>query len=144
VREIRVLLLHHSAQFTSRNPALHISRASKAALYDFAAKHNVRILLCGHTHLSKLSAFDVSYLGQKHPLFEACCGATTRRTDLPPDATNWTGGRPAREFWRPNRLLIHRLLGDQNKIAWQTQVYFEEATRFVQDDSFGHEIEWPA
>jgi UDP-2,3-diacylglucosamine pyrophosphatase LpxH len=143
-REIRVLLLHHSAQFTSRNPALHISKASKAALYDFAVKHNVRILLCGHTHLPKLSPFEVPYLGDMHPLFEGCCGATTRRTDLPPEATNWTGGRPARDFWRPNSLLVHRLFGDQGKIIWQTQVYFEKAARFVQDNSLDYEIEWPA
>jgi 3',5'-cyclic AMP phosphodiesterase CpdA len=143
-KEIRVLLLHHSSQFTSGNPALQITNDSKRALYDFAAKHNVRIFLCGHTHLVRLKEFDVDFLNAKYRVFEACCGATTRRTDLPPDAANLWGAYPHRNFWRPNSLLVHRLLDDGTRLIWQTKVYFEKPTGFTEDAQLGHEIVWLA
>jgi len=142
-REIRILLLHHSAQYNSHGPQLKISEPSKGALYDFAGKHNLQVFLCGHTHSVKLSPFEVPYLGRQHRIFEACCGATTRRNDLPAEATDWAGKRPVRN-WVPNSLLVHRLLTDGSRIVWRTEAYFERATGFFQDDSVRYEIEWPA
>jgi len=141
-KEIRVLLLHHSTQYTSRSPALQIAKDRKAALYDFAAKHNIRIFLCGHTHVPKLTEFPVSYLGEDYPVFEACCGATTRRTDLPPDAADWLGSYPRWKFL-PNSLMIHRLLGDGMRLLWQTKVYIEKRTGFAEDNQLYFEVEWP-
>jgi hypothetical protein len=141
-KEIRVLLLHHSSQYTAHRVALQITRQSKAALYDFGARHNIRILLCGHTHAHKLPDFKVLYLGGTYALYEACCGATTLLTDLPPEAKNVVGQRPARRDWRPNSLLVHRLLSDEVKLVWQTQVYIEKASIYEHDPAFDHFIEW--
>jgi len=125
-KEFRVLLLHHSSQYPGTT-ALKIVPKSLAALYDFAAKHSISVLLCGHTHVPCLKQFRVPYAGNSIPLFEACCGATTLRRSFAFDASDWHGGRPERRDWLSNSLLVHRVFveGGRAALEWRTEVFVE-------------------
>jgi 3',5'-cyclic AMP phosphodiesterase CpdA len=136
-KEVRLLLLHHSTQYRSRLPIMRISETSKAALDRFVAEHNVRILLCGHVHIPKITCFEVP-MGRGHIVLEARCGATIKKTL---DAVNRARAGPES---CPNSLLVHRMFADECRIVWQTHLFVNYGAGFQEHERSRREIGWPA
>jgi hypothetical protein len=127
-KEIRVLLVHHSSQYESpdRFGVLEMTIGSRDALFEWMADNGISVLLCGHTHLPRLTEFKTTVKGLTYRLYEACSGATTILTSLPYDATSITGTRSKLNAIS-NSLLVHRLklVSDKPELLWQTDTYFE-------------------
>jgi hypothetical protein len=129
-KEIRVLLVHHSTQYESpdRFGVLEMTAGSRDALFEWMAENGIPVLLCGHTHLPRLTEFKTTVKGLTYRFFEACSGATTILTSLPYDATSITLTR-SKLSAISNSLLVHRLklkeVSDKIEVLWQTDTYFE-------------------
>jgi hypothetical protein len=133
--EIRVLLLHHSRMFGEPlwNSQLSMFDAARRALDEFLVRHNIKVILCGHTHFARVEEFRAEQSnGQTLDVLECCCGTTTQRDYVPP---TW------RTFWRkwpvwrfsPNSLLVHRLIEEDGMINWRTEQYVRKSGGFELD-----------
>lgn len=119
-REIRVLLIHHSLVW--KHYVLGMAKSSRAALGQFLAAEGIKLVLTGHTHDPSLHPHDIPDQGGTHRVWEARCGTTTQRTDVP-----YSWSKMAREKRRPlsrmNSLLLHRFFGDRRKLEWRAEAW---------------------
>lgn len=112
--EVRVLMLHHSYlyrywQFPIFHP-LEITGASRAQLESFVDKHQVNVLLTGHTHVPNVQRFSLN----GRDVLEGCCGTTTQQRRKPEDPDNC--------------LLVHRIAENaKGELVWSTETYRKAA-----------------
>lgn len=128
--EIRVLLLHHSVQYSGSTvnrvgsrwlPAsvrvtlrhLTIDDVSRAELTKFITKHGIRVILTGHVHHPYfIGNIATPGSGFGHAVLESCCGTTTQR---PVGLAGPTA---------QNSLVIHRMEEDDNgDVYWRSEVH---------------------
>ncbi len=127
-REIRVLLLHHSR--AARGAKLSINKSSLSALDDFIVKNGISVLLCGHVHQPpKVDTFALPTFKAQFFCTEARCGTTTQLSTIPYAWRNLRRDGASPDSW-PNTLLVHRVVGTEDDIWWETSVYAERLRGF--------------
>lgn len=122
LQEIRVLLLHHSPRVVGYRSA--ITDHSKARLESFMHRNRIHVCLCGHTHLP---GFRIRTLGKNSSVLEACCGSTTQLDDF---EEAWGGKQ--RPTWRPNSLIVHRIIEENGALSWKAVVCDRTESGFVE------------
>jgi len=153
--EIRVLLLHHSAEYRGQqiqiSPTrllpfrvsihlkhLTIDDASQRELVNLIDNHGIRVVLTGHVH----NPFFVGHLPKStsHPqrdVMEARCGSTSQLLT----ATSGSpigGGLNIPRY--QNSVIVHRLFEEAGQIYWKSEVHalflsqgkgFQAASKFL-------------
>lgn len=126
VRQVRVLLLHHSP--SHRAFLLGMSRRMRADLLDFLHQNDIRLILSGHVHEPSVE----EQTSTAHRWLEARCGTTLQRDTLP-HGWSWRGGAPA-----TNTLLLHRLAQTTDgSLVWATRLFVRTSRGFVADPRCG-------
>lgn len=122
-REIRALLLHHSPM-DGIDKICGISRSSRTLLERVAAELGFSVLLTGHKHSARGYIHGWTTAG----VFEARCGTTTARDEVPHD---WYLALDQHNRLAKNTFLVHRLIeaGD-GVLHWTTEVNQRNATGF--------------
>jgi 3',5'-cyclic AMP phosphodiesterase CpdA len=120
--EVRVLLLHHAPAHRQRGGVGEIDKESLDELWDFAKRHDIAVMMSGHTHYPRIvNTLEQSNLGPFRYL-DAQCGTTTQRAQLPEE---WVGDRMRRRQKRlvPNTLLLHRIIVDDGALVWRAETW---------------------
>lgn len=126
--EIRVLLLHHSPRVAGYASA--ITDRSKRRLDEFLCRQSIAVYLCGHTHLPGIRTRSVTDGRQTIDVLEVCCGSTTQK-DLLEEA--WLRpGEPKRPHFRPNSLIVHRVVEEEGALFWRAVVCDRTVSGFVE------------
>lgn len=121
--EVRVMLLHHSLDHAGA--FLELNDHSRVELRRFLHRHDVKILLSGHTHQPKLSHTAVQHPDTLASLdvFESCCGTTTQDDD-PPFGLRTQFGIPVRKRFPQNALVRHAVHdAGRGVLRWTAEVY---------------------
>lgn len=130
--EIRVLLIHHSRSHAGT--VLAMTKASKIALDQFLATHQIRVMLTGHTHQPIARLHTISHSASTH---ELGAGGTTQ-VDVLPYKWKRMLRRPSRLGTHPNTLMVHRIYQRHDELWWETQIYqrYPGGFKRVSDYSF--------
>jgi hypothetical protein len=126
--EIRVLLLHHSVQYSGlilggtsnrwlpvslrlKLRHLTINDASRVELEKLLAKHDIRVVLTGHVHRTPyVGRITTGTLRSGHNVLEACCG-TTALLPLAPAVGK-----------AQNTLILHKIEEDRaGRVLWTSE-----------------------
>lgn len=125
--ELRVLLVHHSPAVPNKK-TMCIEPNSLQSLHQAIAKHEISVVLTGHTHVS--SHWHPG--GGTNPFLEFCCGTTTQNLDPQGNLRRGIVGFAVRTknqklFNMPpqgyNTALVHRLSENAVGIYWETTTY---------------------
>lgn len=119
VRQVRVMLLHHSPSCTT--VTLGMSKGMRRALAQFVATTDTRVLLTGHLHV----AGGGPPFFRSGSLLEARCGSTTQLDSIP---HNWKKRhRPPEK----NVLLVHRIVEERGMLLWEVERFVRGIKGFV-------------
>jgi hypothetical protein len=143
--EIRILVIHHSlmnaapdddADQPTRSrmfpPALEITDHSRKALERFLLEFDIRVMLCGHLHVPRLSTVEVSDGTEKSEILEVRCGATTQRDNYPYELDIDRARKLA-----PNTLVLHKVVQRYRSFFWQSEVYWRNKSgKFVSTSNY--------
>jgi hypothetical protein len=145
--QIRVMLLHHSRLYGTGRPfqPLVMLNNSRKALDQFLVDNNVQIMLCGHTHVSRIKRHRAKHPnGQKLEVLESCCGTTTQRDSIPYTWRTLFRQWPIRTL-SPNTLVVHTLFDESSKLKWQSQVYIRNNLGFQKHGNASTPFQvWPS
>jgi 3',5'-cyclic AMP phosphodiesterase CpdA len=111
--EFRVMLAHHSYGY--RGLTLRIDPVSLRALRRALARHQISVLLTGHTHVGHIELRQVwdDLTGARWETLETCCGTSSQDAD-PPDYVRKRFGMPPKSQLKfaPNQVMLHEVHQD--------------------------------
>jgi 3',5'-cyclic AMP phosphodiesterase CpdA len=115
--QIRVLLMHHSPMYVSRDGSLMITSKSMLYLNRFVIQRKIAVILTGHIHCPD---YNITLVPGSRTVLEARCGSTTARDGLPP---GWKVPGSKYVLFQ-NALLVHRLVESaKDEVSWRTELY---------------------
>jgi len=143
--EVRILVIHHSlmptppegdaADPTRQNmfpPALAITNQSRNVVNRFVIEFDIRVILCGHHHVPRLSHLEMSDGTETALVLEARCGTTTQRDKYPYELKIDENRKLA-----PNTLMLHRILERNQSLFWRTEVFWRNKSgKFVSTSNY--------
>jgi len=120
--EVRVLVVHHAPTWTSFGLAM--TASSKRELDRFLLQHEIRVILCGHTHEASMRRL---YAGDRE-CWECGAGSATQFDTVP---LKWQRRlrRQAKAILKPNSLMLHRIFDVDGRLEWLATTYIRTRTR---------------
>ena len=128
--EVRVLLAHHCREY--RGVRVEINEGSRAALDKFMVRHEVDVLLSGHTHDARVGLVTVSSPSGTREILYGRCGTSTQISPRDTLFRRRTGFAPLDGFTKhvERSVLLHELSTDGGVTTWTTRGYvFEKKDR---------------
>lgn len=142
--EIRVLVMHHSLmppppqspptaatqQHKTALPApMEITSGTRKVLDHFLVDYGIKIIMCGHLHVPRLTKYDASNGTERTTVLEARCGTTTQRDEYPYEIVRLiSAGRRL----PPNTLILHRVIQRNRSLLWRSEIFWRSRSgRFV-------------
>lgn len=135
-KEIRALAIHHSPTYEAprhKVRSLQINGRSRGRLMQFIIDHRIGVVLCGHIHnVPYVQPEMASHEGRSALFLEARCGSTSqaRPSDLIPEVKAKLRALGVRFSEHTNSLLVHRIIEEQGKAHWQTEIYLLNPAAF--------------
>jgi Calcineurin-like phosphoesterase len=142
--EIRVLVMHHSlmpappqspsATVTPQRRiafprAMEITSGTRKVLDHFLVDYGIKIIMCGHLHVPRLTKYHASNGTEATTVLEARCGTTTQRDEYPYELVQKMS---AERRLPPNTLILHRVIERSRSLLWRSEIFWRNRSgRFV-------------
>lgn len=120
--EVRVLVVHHAPTWTSFGLAM--TASTKRELDRFLLQHEIRVILCGHTHEASMRRL----YARGRECWECGAGSATQFDTVP---LKWQRRlrRQAKAILKPNSLMLHRIFDVDGRLEWLATTYIRTRTR---------------
>jgi len=113
---------------------LAITNRTRRVLDHFLVDYGIKIVMCGHMHVPRLTRYNASNGTEKTTVLEARCGTTTQRDEFPYEIIQ---SIPVSRRLPPNTLIVHQVIERNRSLLWQSKIFWRNRSgRFV--DSTQH------
>jgi hypothetical protein len=143
--EFRVMVIHHSiaasatqsgnniVDFPRPDPGhrrtLEITPRTLLVLEHALVDHDIKVVLCGHLHVARLTRMMASNGNERSLILEARCGSTTQVDKYPYKVLQ--AMNRSRKL-APNTLIVHEVVENEGLTVWRSQIYWRARdNRFV-------------
>lgn len=142
--EIRVLIMHHSLMSPQPDPVaaeetmpakhgafatMEIVGETRRVLDHFLVDYGIKVIMCGHLHVPRLSPYRASNGTEASTVLEARCGTTTQRDRYPYELVRTM---PMDRKLPPNTLIVHKVAERGRSLLWKSEIFWRNrAGRFV-------------